>query len=90
MWMAVQNSESKQRSGKARRAPINHSKICGWKVLERIADPVGQLAESVADVQPIVILLFSQMIGALVLQIAGRLDQLQTDPLSLLRILLGS
>jgi hypothetical protein len=36
-----------------------------------------------------VILLFSQMIGALVLQIAGRLDQLQTDPFSLLRILLG-
>jgi len=35
------------------------------------------------------ILLFSQMIGALVLQIAGRLDQLQTDPFSLLRILLG-
>src|SRR5713226_2272633 len=27
MWMAAQNSESKQRSGKARRAPINHSKI---------------------------------------------------------------
>ena len=44
---------------------------------------------SVADVQPVVILLFSQMIGALVLQIAGRLDQLQTDPFSLLRILLG-
>jgi len=34
-------------------------------------------------------LLFCQMIGALILQIAGRLDQLQTGPFSLLRILLG-
>ena len=55
-----------------------------------IADPVAAVrGVSVADVQPIVILLFNQMIGALVLQIAGRLDELQTDPFSLLRILLG-
>jgi TetR/AcrR family transcriptional regulator len=61
-----------------------------WKVLERIADPLATArGVSVADVQPIVILLFSQMIGALVLQIAGRLDQLQIDPISLLRMLLG-
>lgn len=61
-----------------------------WKVLQRIADPLAEArGVSVAHVQPIVILLFSQMIGTLVLQIAGRLDQLQLDPFSLLRMLLG-
>jgi AcrR family transcriptional regulator len=61
-----------------------------WKVLQRIADPLAEArGVSVTQVQPIVILLFSQMIGGLVLQIAGRLDQLRIDPFSLLRMLLG-
>jgi AcrR family transcriptional regulator len=60
-----------------------------WKVLDRIAEPVAAVrGASVRDVQPIVVLLFSQMIGALVLQIAGRMEQLQVDPFSLLRMLL--
>lgn len=60
-----------------------------WKVLQRIADPLAEARGlSVEDVRPTVALLFSQMIGALVLQIAGRLDQLQIDSSALLQMLL--
>lgn len=60
-----------------------------WTVLERIAEPLAE-ARGLAsvDVRPMVVLLFSQMIGALVLQIAGRLDFLEIDPRELLRLLL--
>lgn len=57
-----------------------------WQVLERIAHPLGQVqGRDAADVRPWVALLFSQMIGALVLQLAGRLKFLETDA----RLLLG-
>ena len=61
-----------------------------WKVLERIARPLS-VARGLkpAEVRPWVALLTSQMIGALVLQIAGRLDFLDTDAKSLLRIMLA-
>lgn len=56
------------------------------RVLDRIAQPLA-LARgvSVPPVQPLVALLFSQMIGAMVLHLAGRLDALATDPHALLR-----
>lgn len=61
-----------------------------WKVLQRIADPLAEARGlSVEDVRPTVALLFSQMIGALVLEIAGRLDQLQINSAALLRMLLA-
>ena len=61
-----------------------------WKVLRRIADPLAEVrGRPAAEVRPLVALLFSQMIGALVLQLAGRLDFLQIDPPALLRILLA-
>lgn len=61
-----------------------------WQVLERIAQPLGQLqARATADVRPWVALLFSQMIGALVLQMAGRLKFLETDARLLLRMMLA-
>jgi AcrR family transcriptional regulator len=60
-----------------------------WKVLQRIAEPLAEARGLAAvDVRPMVALLFSQMIGALVLQIAGRLDFLDIDPRELLRLLL--
>ena len=61
-----------------------------WKVLERIARPLS-VARGLksAEVRPWVALLTSQMIGALVLQIAGRLDFLDTDAKSLLRMMLA-
>jgi AcrR family transcriptional regulator len=60
-----------------------------WKVLQRIADPLAEARGiAVMDVRPTVALLFSQMIGALVLQIAGRLEFLEIDARELLRLLL--
>lgn len=61
-----------------------------WTVLERIALPLAQVRELPAkDARLWVALVFSQMIGALVLQLAGRLDALETTPSDLLRLLLG-
>lgn len=60
------------------------------QVLERIAQPLGQMqGHDAADVRPWVALLFSQMIGALVLQMAGRLKFLDTDARMLLAMMLG-
>ncbi len=61
-----------------------------WTVLERIAQPLA-LARglSVKDLRPWVALVFSQMIGALVLQLAGRLEALGTSPKDLLRLMLA-
>lgn len=59
------------------------------QVLERIAQPLGRMqGRDVADVRPWVALLFSQMIGALVLQMAGRLKFLDTDARLLLSMML--
>jgi AcrR family transcriptional regulator len=61
-----------------------------WKVLERIAVPLTELRGlKPAEVRPWVALLTSQMIGALVLQIAGRLDFLDTGAERLLRMMLA-
>lgn len=61
-----------------------------WQVLERIAQPLGRLqGRDMAEVRPQVALLFSQMIGALVLQMAGRLKFLDTDARLLLRMMLA-
>jgi len=60
-----------------------------WKVLERIALPLTEVRGlKPAEVRPWVALLTSQMIGALVLQIAGRLDFLDTGAETLLRMML--
>lgn len=60
------------------------------KVLERIAQPLGDMqGHAPEDVRPWVALLFSQMIGALVLQMAGRLKFLDTDARQLLRLMLA-
>lgn len=60
------------------------------QVLERIAQPLGQMQKrETAEVRPWVALLFSQMIGALVLQMAGRLKFLDTDARMLLGMMLG-
>jgi len=59
------------------------------QVLERIAEPLGQVQKrETAVVRPWVALLFSQMIGALVLQMAGRLKFLDTDARMLLGMML--
>jgi AcrR family transcriptional regulator len=61
-----------------------------WKVLERIAVPLTEVRGlKPSEVRPWVALLTSQMIGALVLQIAGRLDFLQTGAQTLLRMMLA-
>lgn len=61
-----------------------------WKVLERIAEPLGKVRGlEGAAVRPWVALLFSQMIGALVLQLAGRLDFLEADAAKLLDMMLA-
>jgi AcrR family transcriptional regulator len=61
-----------------------------WKVLQRIAHPLAEVRElPVSRVRPLVALLFSEMIGALVLHFAGRLDLLQIDPRELLRLMLA-
>jgi len=60
------------------------------QVLERIAQPLSEVQDrDVSVVRPMVALLFSQMIGALVLQMAGRLKFLETDPRMLLGMLLA-
>jgi len=60
------------------------------QVLERIAQPLSEMqGRAVADVRPWVALLFSQMIGALVLQMAGRLKFLDTDARMLLGLMLS-
>ena len=60
------------------------------RVLERIAQPLSEMQDrDVSAVRPAVALLFSQMIGALVLQMAGRLKFLETDPRMLLGMLLA-
>lgn len=61
-----------------------------WTVLERIALPLAS-ARSLPPhaVRPWVALVFSQMIGALVLQLAGRLDALNADPKDLLHLMLA-
>ncbi len=77
----------RQGVGKALDGTLNRAL---WKVLERIAHPLGQMqGREPADVRPWVALLFSQMIGALVLQMAGRLKFLETDPRFLLRMMLA-
>lgn len=61
-----------------------------WQVLARIAQPLGRLqGRDMAEVRPQVALLFSQMIGALVLQMAGRLKFLDTDARLLLCMMLA-
>jgi hypothetical protein len=61
-----------------------------WNVLERIAVPLTEVRGlKPAEVRPWVALLTSQMIGALVLQIAGRLDFLDTGAQTLLRMMLA-
>ena len=60
------------------------------QVLERIAQPLSDMQDrDVSTVRPMVALLFSQMIGALVLQMAGRLKFLETDPRMLLGMMLA-
>jgi len=60
-----------------------------WKVLARIAVPLAALrGVQPEDVRPWVALLFSQMIGALVLQMSGRLKFLDTDARALLDLML--
>lgn len=77
----------RQGVGKAQDDALNRAL---WKVLERIAHPLGQMqGRDTADVRPWVALLFSQMIGALVLQMAGRLKFLETDARQLLRMMLA-
>ncbi len=58
-------------------------------VLERIAVPLAAARQTpVAAARPLVALLFSQMVGGLVLQLAGRLDVLGTDATTLLDLML--
>ncbi len=61
-----------------------------WTVLERIALPLAEARSLPAkEVRLWVALVFSQMIGALVLQLAGRLGALDTSPQDLLRLMLA-
>ncbi len=77
----------RQGVGKAQDDALNRAL---WKVLERIAHPLGQMqGRKTEDVRSWVALLFSQMIGALVLQMAGRLKFLEIDPRLLLRMMLA-
>lgn len=63
-------------------------------VLDRFAPPLAELQGKRRDqkqpdqVRPLVALLFSQMIGALVLQLAGRLEILDVDARRLISLLL--
>jgi len=60
------------------------------KALHRIAEPLAEVrADASSRVKPLVALLFSQMIGALVLQFAGRLDLLGVSPRELLKLSLN-
>jgi AcrR family transcriptional regulator len=59
------------------------------RVLDRIALPFGECRGlPVKEVRPLMALLFSQMIGALVLHAAGRLKAMNTDADSLTRLML--
>jgi AcrR family transcriptional regulator len=59
-------------------------------VLDRIAEPLAEVrGEDRVAVQPWLALLFSQMIGALVLHLAGRLHILDTEPTTLLNLMLA-
>jgi len=61
-----------------------------WTVLERMALPLAAMRGlSATAVRPWVALAFSQMIGALVLQLAGRLDALKANPKELLHLMLA-
>ncbi len=61
-----------------------------WTVLERIALPLAEARSLPAqEVRLWVALVFSQMIGALVLQLAGRLGALDTRPKDLLHLMLA-
>lgn len=61
-----------------------------WTVLERIALPLAAARGLPAKaVRTWVALVFSQMIGALVLQLAGRLDALNTHPKEMLQLMLA-
>lgn len=76
----------RQGVGKRSDAALNHAL---GNVLMRIALPFGECrGVSIAETKPFVNLLLSQMIGALVLQAAGRLETLGTDADSLLRSML--
>jgi len=72
----------RQGVGKRSDAALNHAL---GRVLNRIAGPFSECrGVPVAAVQRLVTLLFSQMIGALVLQVSGRLKTLGTDADALL------
>jgi AcrR family transcriptional regulator len=78
-----------KRQGVGKRADVALNRLL-WRVLQRIADPLAEArGVSAAEARPLVALLFSQMIGALVLQIAGRLGPLQVDAEELLELLLA-
>lgn len=62
-----------------------------WQVLDRIAQPLAAARGlSAQAARPLVALIFSQMIGALVLQLAGRLDPPGTDAAALLQLMLAT
>jgi AcrR family transcriptional regulator len=61
-----------------------------WTVLARLATPLAEVKSLTSDdARSWAALLFSQMIGALVLQLAGRLDFLQTDASALLHLMVS-
>lgn len=77
----------RQGVGKASDEILNRSLA---KVLERIALPLSKVRHCrPVEARPLVALLFSQMIGALVLQMAGRLKFLEIDAQALTRLLLA-
>ena len=62
-----------------------------WQVLDRIAHPLAAARGlSAQGVRPLVALIFSQMIGALVLQLAGRMDPPGTGAAELLKLMLAT
>ena len=62
-----------------------------WQVLDRIAQPLASARGlSAQGVRPLVALIFSQMIGSLVLQLAGRLDRPGTGAAELLELMLAT
>lgn len=77
-----------KRQGLGKRSDAALNNALG-QVLNRIALPFSECrGVPLAESGPLVTLLFSQMIGALVLQMAGRLKTLGTDADSLLRSML--
>jgi AcrR family transcriptional regulator len=76
----------RQGVGKASGKALNQAL---WKVLEHIAEPLSKARRlPVTEVRGWVALLFSQMIGATVLQLAGRLDIFELDAKALLELML--